>query len=424
MAIDARDQAGVKPVEAPARPAVRLRWLDALRGIAVLAVVYEHFGSYLIPDLKLATSQYAHAGTFGVMLFFLVSGYIVPASIERRGSVRNFWIGRVFRLYPAFVITITIAVLIARFGPGWVPASFDDQPATTVLGHLTMLHEVIGVDNLQHQFWTLAYEMVFYLLVTAVFVVGAHRFSAEIAALLAGAAAGLGGLMQTRLIASDPLSLRNLVVVTALVLVAGVVAVSGKRRAVVLGGAVLLGVFVLALLGVNQRAGGWEGFIILAVMFTGTALYRAEQKQISWVRVVLAVLAVVAAAVGSVYAHGDMWHMVGAERFPVERSWLGGLLLAFGFFLGGMVLRHRAVPGWLSWLGAVSYSVYLLHFVVIYLTKGWLVPYQDGAWWQRLGLAAGYLAVLLALSYGCYRFVELPFQTWGRRVVKRLPQPA
>jgi peptidoglycan/LPS O-acetylase OafA/YrhL len=76
----------------------------------------------------------------------------------------------------------------------------------------------------------------------------------------------------------------------------------------------------------------------------------------------------------------------------------------------------------LSWLGAVSYSVYLLHFVVIYLTKGWLVPHQDGAWWQRLGLAAGYLAVLLALSYLCYRFVELPFQAWGRRVVKRLPQ--
>jgi peptidoglycan/LPS O-acetylase OafA/YrhL len=424
VAIDTRDQAGVNPVEAPARPAVRLRWLDALRGIAVLAVVYEHFGSYLIPDLKFATSRYAHAGTFGVMLFFLVSGYIVPASIERRGSIRNFWIGRVFRLYPAFLITIMIAVLIARFGPGWVPASFGDQPATTVLGHLTMLHEVAGVQNMQHQFWTLAYEMVFYLLVTVVFVFGVHRFSAEIAALLAGAAVALGGLMPSRLIAADPLSLRNLVVVTALVLFAGVVAVSGKRPAVALGGAVLLGVFVLALLGINQRAGGWEGFIILAVMFTGTALYRAEQKQTSWVRAVLAVLAVVAAAIGSVYAYGDMWHMVGADRFPVERSWLGGLLLAFAFFGAGMVLRHRRVPAWLSWLGAISYSVYLLHFVVIYLTKGWLVPYQDGAWWQRSALAAGYLAVLLALSYACYRLVELPFQSLGRRVVKRLPQSA
>jgi peptidoglycan/LPS O-acetylase OafA/YrhL len=424
VAIETRDQAVVNPAGAPARPAVRLRWLDALRGIAVLAVVYEHFGSYLIPDIKFATSRYAHAGTFGVALFFLVSGYIVPASIERRGSVRDFWIGRLFRLYPAFLVTIGIAILLATFGPGWVPGTYTEQPATALLGHLTMLHEVLGAENMQHQFWTLAYEMVFYLLVTAVFVLGVHRFSAEIAALLAGAALALGGLLPSRLIAADALSLRNLVLATAVVLVAGVVAVSGRHRVAAIAGAVLLGVFVLTLLGVNQREGGWEGFLILAVMFTGTALYRAEQGQISRVRAVLAALAVVAAAVGSVYAHGDMWHMVGADRFPVERSWLGGLLLAMAFFAAGMLLRHRRVPAWLSWLGAVSYSVYLLHFVVIYLTKGWLVPYQDGAWWQRSALAAGYLAVLLVLSWACYRLIELPFQSLGRRVVKRLPHSA
>jgi len=156
----------------------------------VLAVVYEHFGTYLVPGLKLATTRWVHAGTFGVMLFFLVSGYIVPASIERRGNVRDFWIGRVFRLYPAFLVTIAIAALLALLGPGWVPASLSEQPATSVLAHLTMLHEVIGAENLQHQFWTLAYEMVFYLLVTVVFVAGVHRFSAEIAVLLAGAAGG------------------------------------------------------------------------------------------------------------------------------------------------------------------------------------------------------------------------------------------
>ncbi len=421
MTIDLRDQAGVTPVEppaAPARPPVRLRWLDALRGIAVLAVVYEHFGSYLIPDLKAASTPWAHAGTFGVMLFFLVSGYIVPASIERRGRVRDFWIGRVFRLYPAFLVTIAIAVLISTVGPGWVPESFAERPATSMLAHLTMLHEVVGAENLQHQFWTLAYEMVFYLVVTVVFVFGVHRFSAEIAAVLAAVAVALGGLMPARLLASDPPAVRNLAVLTALVLFAGVVAVSGRRRAVVIGGAVLLGVFVLTLLGVNQRAGGWEGFIILAVMFTGTALYRAEQGQIAVRRAAVAVAVVVVAAVGAVYLHGDMWHMVG--RFPEERAWLGGLLLALVVFGAGMLLRHRRVPGWLAWLGAVSYSVYLLHFVVIYLTKRWLVPGQDGSWWERAGLALGYLAVLLVASWLCYRLVELPFQKLGRRVTKRL----
>ena len=419
MPIDARDQATETPVETPAGPAApRLRWLDALRGIAVLAVVYEHFGSYLIPDLKAATTGWVHAGTFGVMLFFLVSGYIVPASIERRGRVRDFWIGRAFRLHPAFLVAVAIAVLVGTFGPGWVPESFAERPTTSLLAHLTMLHEVIGVENLQHQFWTLAYEMVFYLLVTVVFVLGVHRFSAGIAALLAGAAVALGGVLPARVLAADPPAVRNLAVLTALVLVAGIVAVGNRRRAVMLGGAVLLGVFVLTLLGVNQRAGGWEGFIILAVMFTGTALYRAEQGRTPVRHAVAAVAVVLVAAVGSVYRHGDMWHMVG--RFARERAWLGGLVLALAVFGLGMLLRRRAVPGWLAWLGAVSYSVYLLHYVVIYLTKQWLVPAQDAVWWQRAGLAAGYLAVLLGASWISYRLVELPFQRLGRRVIRRL----
>jgi peptidoglycan/LPS O-acetylase OafA/YrhL len=406
------------------RPTPRLRWLDALRGIAVLAVVYEHFGTYLVPGLKLATTQWVHAGTFGVMLFFLVSGYIVPASIERRGNVRDFWIGRVFRLYPAFLVTIAIAALLALLGPGWVPASLSEQPATSVLAHLTMLHEVIGAENLQHQFWTLAYEMVFYLLVTVVFVAGVHRFSAEIAVLLAGAAVALGGVLPSRAFAADGLAVRNLTALTALVLFAGVIMVSARRRAVVIGGAVLLGGFVLTLVGANQRSGAWEGLIILAVMFTGTALYRFHTGQIAAARAVAAVGVVVAAAVGAVHLHGGMWHLVNVSRFPAERAWLGGLLLALAFFGAGILLRHRRVPGWLAWLGAVSYSVYLLHFAVIYLTKGWLVPHQDAPALVRAGLAAAYLAVLLLASGACYRLVELPFQRLGRRLVHRLAHPA
>ncbi|GGL13264.1 acyltransferase family protein [Mangrovihabitans endophyticus] len=417
--------AGERVADTPAaRPARRLQWLDALRGIAVLAVVYEHFGSYLMPDLKLATTRWAHAGTFGVTLFFLVSGYIVPASIERRGSVRDFWIGRVFRLYPAFLLTIAIAVLIGVHGPGWVPDTFTDQPTTSTLAHLTMLHEVLGAENLQHQFWTLTYEMLFYLLVTVVFVIGVHRFSAEIAMLLAAAAAALGGLLPARMLATDGVALRNLTVLTALVMFLGVVAVSTRWRAVVLAGAVLITGLVAMFLGLNQRSGAWEGFIILAVMFTGTALYRYHAGQISPYRAVAAVAVVVASAVTAVYLHGHMWHMVGADQFPVERSWLGGLLLALACFGAGMLVRHRSIPGWLAWLGAVSYSVYLLHFVLIYLTKGWLVPHQDSAAPVRIGLALAYLAVLLAASYVSYRFVEVPFQQMGRRVTKRLARRA
>jgi peptidoglycan/LPS O-acetylase OafA/YrhL len=414
---------GVPPTAEPpaaARPAVRMRWLDALRGIAVLAVVYEHFAGYVLPDVKAVTVQWVHAGTFGVMLFFLVSGYIVPASIERRGSIRDFWIGRVFRLYPAYLATIAVAVLIAKLGVGELPDQFDDQRATTLLAHITMLNEVVGVGNIQNQFWTLAYEMCFYLLVTVIFIAGVHRFSAEIAVLLAGAAAALSGILPSRMFADNALAMRNLTVITALVLFAGVVAVCTRFRAVVISGAVLLGVFVLSLLGVNQRPGAWEGFIILAVMFTGTALYRAETGQISRVRAVVAVVAVLAASVVAAAVTGQMWHLVDPDSFPAERSWPAGVALALAFFGAGMLLRRRRVPAWLAWLGAVSYSVYLLHYVLIYLLAGVVDGLADRPLLERLGLTAVYLAALLGVGWVCYRFVELPFQRLGKRVIGRL----
>jgi peptidoglycan/LPS O-acetylase OafA/YrhL len=159
-------------------------------------------------------------------------------------------------------------------------------------------------------------------------------------------------------------------------------------------------------------------------VFKRQALYRAENGQISRLRAVIAVVTVVVSAVIAVYANGRMWWLIHVDQFPAERAWLGGLVLALAFFGAGMLLRRRRVPGWLAWLGAVSYSVYLLHYVVIYLFSRVIVELGDNPMTQRLGFAAVYLATLLGLSYLCYRFVEVPFQSLGRRVVRRLRRPA
>ena len=44
-------------------------------------------------------------------VFFLVSGYIIPASLERKGSVRGFWVSRAFRLYPLYIVGIAVSLL-------------------------------------------------------------------------------------------------------------------------------------------------------------------------------------------------------------------------------------------------------------------------------------------------------------------------
>jgi peptidoglycan/LPS O-acetylase OafA/YrhL len=96
----------------------RLAWLDALRGIGALAVVGEHLTTWAMPWLRPTSFN---LGTYGVLVFFLVSGYIIPASLERRGDVRAFWIGRIFRLYPLYLAVIGLVLALAW----WIPVRHE-----------------------------------------------------------------------------------------------------------------------------------------------------------------------------------------------------------------------------------------------------------------------------------------------------------
>ncbi|WP_158079504.1 acyltransferase family protein, partial [Actinomadura sp. CNU-125] len=160
----------------------RLGWLDALRGLAALAVVLHHAGYVFFPNVHLWLKDRFDFGTFGVLVFFLVSGYIVPASLERRGSVRGFWIGRFCRIYPLLAVAGLLAVTPFLLGVRGLRAGLEQyDPVTAVVAHVTMLQDVLGVPNAINVLWTLSYEMVFYLLIVALFVTGAHRRSAQVA---------------------------------------------------------------------------------------------------------------------------------------------------------------------------------------------------------------------------------------------------
>ena len=90
----------------------RLGWLDVLRGIAALAVVFDHFGAFIPTRIQKPVYELINPGNYGVFVFFIISGYIVPASLERKGSVRTFWVSRLFRLYPLYLLAIGFAMLL------------------------------------------------------------------------------------------------------------------------------------------------------------------------------------------------------------------------------------------------------------------------------------------------------------------------
>lgn len=198
----------------------RLGWLDALRGIAALIVALHHFDVLRMLPFGGMVWRNFDMGLFGVMLFFIVSGYIIPASLERRGDVRGFWIGRIFRIYPALIAAFVLSIMMLPDGDGSVALLRTGDDLASLVANGLMLQDLLGVINGMNVTWTLCYEMVFYFFVTALFTRGLHRHSGPIAVALAGVALAVGTAVGTQLVSAELGSTRQLLlIVTPIVLV-------------------------------------------------------------------------------------------------------------------------------------------------------------------------------------------------------------
>jgi peptidoglycan/LPS O-acetylase OafA/YrhL len=168
--------ANPKAASAAAPKHSRLAWLDALRGFAALCVVFDHGSTLMLEPVRDFLYRWLDLGQYGVFVFFMISGYIIPASLERKGSVRGFWTSRAFRLYPMYLLALVIAVVAYETGYGTIRGA-EHHPVQSVLAWLVMLPNLLTGPNVPNVTWTLSYEMVFYLLLAALFSWGVHRRS-------------------------------------------------------------------------------------------------------------------------------------------------------------------------------------------------------------------------------------------------------
>ncbi len=429
----ARHRAGARPSAPPpgAAPGARMAWLDALRGFAALVVAYFHLKSYALDRPAAVFAGWLDLGRYGVLLFFLVSGYVIMMSLERYGSLRRFWVGRIFRIYPAWLLAAAAMLTLAATGIRDVFPALRAHPEAAVLSHLTMLQEFMGVPSLIYVFWTLSYEMVFYLLISGLFVLGLHRRCAWWAV-----GTAIGGLVLGRLLPDGLFTGagRNVGIVSALavVVLAGTVAayVSGRRNLALVAAVVGIGAGLLpavngAPVAIAHADGSWQALTFLTLMLAGTVLHAAQQGTLGRRAAACALATVLACQLAAAWwlVPQPQW---GAARVADERGYAVGTLLAVvGTFALGYALRRRRVPAWLAWLGRVSYSVYLLHPIVRYVLM-WLVPDAKGRPFAvQLGIGAAYLALTLLAAWASYTWVERPGQKLGKRVTawldRRLP---
>jgi exopolysaccharide production protein ExoZ len=139
----------------------RLPGITALRALAALSVVAAHALSVgaQIKGIPLEQVVWLPFGAVGVLLFFAISGYVI--GLTRHVPSREFAVRRAIRIYPPFWIACVIA-FIGISATGADANIFDLRmllliPATQINGSLSI------------PYWTLLFEVAFYVAAGAVF---------------------------------------------------------------------------------------------------------------------------------------------------------------------------------------------------------------------------------------------------------------
>src|SRR5690606_4132801 len=146
--------------------------MEGLRGIAVTLVFLVHYHSVLTPWMAGVEgwgSDFGRAmrfaGAAGVDLFFVLSGYLIyGATLSARFSWGGFMRRRLQRIYPTFLVLLTIYLGLSflipsesKLPPGAAEASFY------VLQNVLLLPGMFAIKPIITVAWSLSYEMFFYL---------------------------------------------------------------------------------------------------------------------------------------------------------------------------------------------------------------------------------------------------------------------
>ncbi len=120
-------------------------------------------------DVFPTLNQFTRYGYLGVELFFIISGFVILMTAYSR-PIESFAASRVARLFPAYWAAIVLTFGLQQFWSGGRQPTFVEA-----LVNLTMVQNALDVPHVQGAFWTLWIELKFYLLISAFIMVGITR---------------------------------------------------------------------------------------------------------------------------------------------------------------------------------------------------------------------------------------------------------
>lgn len=354
----------------------RIRELDGIRGIAVLAVFVWHYFTCLKPaDVPQGTLlDYLLKSTYwcwaGVDLFFVLSGFLIGGIIlDKHGDrsfLKVFWIRRACRILPALMLLLAVCLLcfnvldraryswlFTDFMPWWSYPTFTQN----------IFMGFAGTDGARFLSvtWTLAIEEQFYLVAPLlIFIVGRKIWVRSILPLM----------------------------LVAVFLRFNFPGFQASVNTLFRMDSLLFGVLVAA---VVRNEDAWA------------SLQRFR-------RTVFTILLIMVPLTG--------WLLFADALGPLKYSWVAlvfAVFILWALLYKGSTWTFPLRAKWLCFFGALSYGLYLYHVAILGLLHGWIrhgqVPSWDG---QEAALVTCLAAVLsIAAAWASFRFVESRFLAWA-----------
>ena len=361
----------------------RIAPLDSLRGLAALIVVFHHclvtfplFWSVYqrpatTPLMRVLGNSPVHLlwdGPEFVLVFFTLSGFVLslPFWGERPLTYRQFVVRRIFRIYPTYLAAVAIGMI-----------------SMSLLSH----GPLVGLSAWTTQFWNrpLDWKTLF-----------DHMF------LMASAGNNYVDTPVWSLVVEMHASLLFPILILAI------------RRSETASFALALGLAFAGDWAARVDPGGHPFFTSFAtttnflwLFVAGAILARHRTELAAFVARVPPPIQILTLA-GALIALNSIWQFGAAEKWRFLEQSGAVVLVVCAAFMGWLQRLLDVRP--LRWLGKISYSLYLIHFVVLFTL---LYAFRAEVTLPRILVAVPLLSILAAALL--YKWVEVPSIEWGHR---------